>query len=52
MKSDLTQDILELIRLTSTDLPLPVEKRLREGLSEEETGSPRPGSNEDHSRQC
>lgn len=46
MKSDLTQDILELIRLTSTDLPVPVEQRLREGLLREETGSPAQGAME------
>ena len=36
---DFTSDILELIRLTSTDLPLPVEKRLRDAVDQEETGS-------------
>lgn len=39
MKSDLTQEILELIRMTSTDLPAPVEKRLRKALEREEPGS-------------
>jgi len=39
MKSDLTQEILELVRLTSTDLPAPVEKRLRAALEREEPGS-------------
>jgi fumarate hydratase class I len=36
---DLTQDILELIRITSTDLPQPVEKKLRDALEQEEVGS-------------
>lgn len=36
---DLTQDILELVRLTSTNLPPDVEKNLREALVKEEPGS-------------
>jgi fumarate hydratase class I len=36
---DITQDVLELIRITSTDLPAPVEKRLRHALENEEKGS-------------
>lgn len=36
---DLTNEILELIRRTSTDLPADVEKRLREALEREEPGS-------------
>ena len=36
---DITQDVLELIRITSTDLPAPVEKRLRQALDNEEKGS-------------
>ncbi len=36
---DLTDSILELIRLASTDLPTPVERRLREALEREEPGS-------------
>ena len=36
---DYTSEILELIRLTSSDLPRPVEKRLREALAREEPGS-------------
>jgi fumarate hydratase class I len=36
---DLTQEILELVRLTSTNLPPDVEKRLREALENEEPGS-------------
>lgn len=39
MELDLTKPILELIRLTSTDLPMPVEKRLRAALGKEEPGS-------------
>ncbi len=36
---DLTNEILELIRRTSTDLPTDVEKRLREAAEREEPGS-------------
>ncbi len=36
---DLTNEILELIRRTSTDLPADVEKRLREAVEREEPGS-------------
>ncbi len=36
---DLTNEILELIRRTSTDLPTDVEKRLREAMEREEPGS-------------
>ncbi|MCX6053908.1 MAG: fumarate hydratase [Chloroflexi bacterium] len=36
---DLTQNLLELIRITSTDLPLPVEKGLWEALDQEAEGS-------------
>lgn len=36
---DLTNEILELIRRTSTDLPADVEKRLREAFEREEPGS-------------
>ncbi len=36
---DLTQEILELVRLTSTDLPPDVEVKLREALEREEPGS-------------
>ena len=36
---DLTSEILELIRLTSTDLPADVETRLNQALSEEAPGS-------------
>lgn len=36
---DYSLNILELIRLTSTDLPFPVEKRLRDAVNKEEIGS-------------
>ncbi len=36
---DLTQEILELVRFTSTNLPADVEKRLREAFAAEEPGS-------------
>jgi fumarate hydratase class I len=36
---DLTEHILELIRLTSTDLPPDVETRLRQAVEDEEPGS-------------
>ena len=36
---DLTQEVLELVRLTSTNLPPDVEKVLRESLEKEEPGS-------------
>jgi fumarate hydratase, class I len=39
MEKDFTQDILELVRITSTDLPAPVEKRLRAALEKEQPGS-------------
>jgi fumarate hydratase class I len=39
MVKDLTNSLLELIRKTSTDLPCPVEKRLRDALQKEEPGS-------------
>lgn len=39
MDFDLTLNICELIRITSTDLPAPVEKRLREALENEAPGS-------------
>lgn len=37
---DITQSILELIRLTSTDLPPDVEKKLKEAIKQEEPASP------------
>ena len=39
MKTDLVQEICELIRITSTDLPAVVEKRLREAQQQEKAGS-------------
>jgi fumarate hydratase class I len=39
LDKDFTQDILELVRITSTDLPSPVERRLRETLEKEEIAS-------------
>lgn len=36
---DLTEDILELVRLTSTDLPLDVEESLRSAMAREAPGS-------------
>ncbi len=39
MPNNHIQDILELIRLTSTDLPAAVEKRLRNALEKEDSGS-------------
>ena len=36
---DLTEQILELVRLTSTDLPPDVEQALRQAVANEETGS-------------
>jgi fumarate hydratase class I len=36
---DLTHEILELVRLASTDLPSAVEKKLRQALEQEEPGS-------------
>ncbi len=43
---DLTLEILELIRLTSTDLPLSVENKLKEALQKEEAGSAAHGAME------
>jgi fumarate hydratase class I len=39
MQPDLTQNILELVRITATDLPPDVEKRLRASLENEKEGS-------------
>ena len=39
MKIDLTLEILELVRLASTDLPAPIKKRLQEALEKEAPGS-------------
>ncbi|MCP4140296.1 MAG: fumarate hydratase [Chloroflexi bacterium] len=41
---DLTQEILELIRRTSTDLPEDVETKLRAAYADEETGSAAQGA--------
>jgi fumarate hydratase class I len=43
---DITQDILELIRLTSTNLPRDVEEKLRMALEQEEPGSAARGAME------
>jgi fumarate hydratase class I len=39
MQPDLTQELLELVRLTATDLPPDVENKLRASLEQEEPGS-------------
>jgi fumarate hydratase class I len=39
MQADLTEHILELVRLAATDLPADVERGLRESLGREEPGS-------------
>ena len=44
MKPDLTQDILELVRFTSTSLPPDIEKRLRSAKEQEEAGSAAEGA--------
>lgn len=44
MQPDLTQEILELVRLAATDLPPDVEKRLRAGYESEEEGSAAKGA--------
>lgn len=41
---DLTKDILELVRRTSTDLPADVEKKLRESYADEADGSAAQGA--------
>ncbi len=41
---DLTKDILELVRRTSTDLPADVEKKLRESYAQEADGSAAQGA--------
>jgi fumarate hydratase class I len=43
---DLTQEILELVRMTSTDLPPDVERALRQACEQEETGSAQRGAME------
>lgn len=44
MQPDLTQEILELVRLTATDLPEDVEKSLRAAREREEEGSAAEGA--------
>lgn len=44
MQPDLTKEILELVRFTSTSLPPDVEKRLRASLEAEEPGSAATGA--------
>lgn len=44
MQPDLTQEILELVRLAATDLPPDVEKRIRAGYESEEDGSAAKGA--------
>jgi fumarate hydratase class I len=44
MQPDLTQEILELVRFTSTSLPPDVEKKLRASLEAEEPGSAAAGA--------
>jgi len=44
MQPDLTKQILELVRLTSTDLPPDVEEKLRESKEQEDKGSAAEGA--------
>jgi len=44
MQPDLTKEILELVRFTSTNLPLDIEKRLRAAKDEEDSGSAAEGA--------
>lgn len=44
MQPDLTQEILELVRLTATDLPEDVERKIREAREIEEKGSAAQGA--------
>jgi fumarate hydratase class I len=44
MQPDLTAELFELVRMTSTDLPPDVEKTLRESLAREEPGSAASGA--------
>lgn len=44
MQPDLTQDILELVRLTATNLPPDVEEKLRASLAQETNGSAAAGA--------
>jgi len=44
MQPDLTSEILELVRFTSTNLPADVEKKLRAAVKDEEVGSAAEGA--------
>ena len=44
MQTDLTSEILELVRFTSTNLPPDVEKKLRAAVEQEEPGSAAQGA--------
>ena len=44
MQPDLTQEILELVRFTSTNLPPDVERKLYASLEAEEAGSAASGA--------
>jgi len=44
MQPDLTQEILELVRFTSTNLPPDVEKKLRAAVNQEDKGSAAQGA--------
>ena len=44
MQPDLTEQILELVRLTATDLPPDVENNLRRSRDQEEEGSAAQGA--------
>jgi len=44
MQPDLTEEILELVRFTSTNLPPDIEKRLRSAKEQEEAGSAAEGA--------
>ncbi|MBN1666929.1 MAG: fumarate hydratase [Anaerolineales bacterium] len=46
MQPDLTQEILELVRFTSTNLPPDIEKKLRAAVEQEEAGSAARGAME------
>jgi fumarate hydratase class I len=46
MQPDLTQEILELVRFTSTNLPPDIEKKLRAAVEQEESGSAARGAME------
>ncbi|HBY09330.1 MAG TPA: fumarate hydratase, partial [Chloroflexi bacterium] len=46
MQPDLTSEILELVRFTSTNLPPDIEKKLRASVEQEESGSAAKGAME------